>query len=165
MNTARVLQKNHPKWSRLDQEARKTSPMSKAASVAFNDQQFDGIEKVCKRLLKLSFGRDTTRCRHSPNLDRERFAKYRHSSNMAEHDFVTHIVTHHTLAKPQRSKPLQPNPLFKNNFLISFSRLTIFILTVLFRRRFDRTSRETRLTSRLEIRSIPIRDDPFYRRS
>jgi len=84
--------------------------MSKAASVAFNDQQFDGIEKVCKRLLKLSFGRDTTRCRHSPNFDREWYAKHRHSSNMAEHDFVTHIVTHHTLAKPQRSNPLQPNP-------------------------------------------------------
>jgi hypothetical protein len=132
--------------------------MSKAASVAFNDQQFDGIEKVCKRLLKLSFGRDTTRCRHSPNFDRERFAKYRHSSNMAEHDFV------HTLAKPQRSKPLQPNPLFKNNFLISFSRLTIFILTVLFHRRFDRMFREIRLTSRPEICSVPMRDDPFYRR-
>ncbi len=94
--------------------------MSKAANAALKDQQFDGLEKVCKRLLRLSSGRDTTRCRHSPNLDRERFAKYHHSSNMAEHDFVTHIITHHTLAKPQRSiSPTTKPPSFQNNFLIS----------------------------------------------
>jgi hypothetical protein len=58
----------------------------KAAVAALKDQQLDGLEKVCKPLLKLSFGRDTTCCRHSPKFDRERSAKYRHSSNMAEHD-------------------------------------------------------------------------------
>ncbi len=44
--------KNHPKWSQLDQEARKTLPMSKAANAALKDQKFDGLEKVCKHLLK-----------------------------------------------------------------------------------------------------------------
>jgi hypothetical protein len=56
MNTEGCFKKvNHPKWSRLDQEAQKTSLMSKAATTAFKDQQFEGLEKVCKRLIKLSF--------------------------------------------------------------------------------------------------------------
>jgi hypothetical protein len=38
---------------------------------------------------------------------------------MAEYDSVTNIVTHHTLAKPQRSKtPLPNHPSFHNKFLI-----------------------------------------------
>jgi hypothetical protein len=79
--------------------------MAKAAHDTLEDQQSNNLEKVCKRLFKLPFGRNTTRCHHSPNFNRERSAKYRHSSNMAVHDSVTNIVTHHTLAKPQRSKP------------------------------------------------------------
>ena len=120
MNTEGCFKINHPKWSRLDQEARKTSLMSKAAHAAFKDQQSDGLEKVCKRLFKLSFGRDTTRCRHSPNLDRERSAKYHHSSNMAEYN-SSHISSL-TILWPSHKGQIPSNqtlPLFKDNFLIS----------------------------------------------
>jgi hypothetical protein len=38
--------------------------MAKAAHDALEDQQSNGLEKVCKRLFKLLFGRNTTRCHH-----------------------------------------------------------------------------------------------------
>jgi len=53
---------------------------------------------------------------------RENFAngkKTAHNASMAEYNSVTNIVTHHTLAKPQRSKtPLPNHPSFHNKFLI-----------------------------------------------
>jgi hypothetical protein len=64
MNTEGCFKKNHPKRSRPDQKARKTLQMAKAAHDALEDQQSNGLEKVCKRLFKLPFGRNTTRCHH-----------------------------------------------------------------------------------------------------
>jgi hypothetical protein len=64
MNTEGCFKKNHPKRSRPDQKARKTLQMANAAHDALEDQQSNGLEKVCKRLFKLPFGRNTTRCHH-----------------------------------------------------------------------------------------------------
>ncbi len=111
MNTEGCFKKNHPKWSRLDQKAQKNFANVKSSPWRFektNDSMV--LRKFVNASSILSFGRDTTCCCHLPNFDRERSAKYHHSSNMAEHDSVTHIVTHHTLAKPQRSKPHSNHP-------------------------------------------------------
>ena len=68
-----------------------TSLMSKVPSKINN---FEGLEKVCHKFSS-DFPLEETR-HASPNLDRERSAKYRYSSNMAEHD-STHISSLTTL--------------------------------------------------------------------
>jgi hypothetical protein len=52
MNTEGCFKKKHPKWSRLDQEAWKTSQTSKAAYAASKDPQSKGLEKVSKTALQ-----------------------------------------------------------------------------------------------------------------
>ena len=74
----------------------------------------------------------------SPNLDRERSAKYRYSSNMAEHD-SSHTSSLTILDQShKRSNPHPQPPLFSKHFsnIYLFPDLTIFVLTILFRRRF-----------------------------
>ncbi len=73
----------------------------------------------------------------SPNLDRERPAKYRYSSNMAEHD-SSHISSLTILDHAKMSNPHPQPPLFSKQFskIYLFPDLTILVLTILFRRRF-----------------------------
>jgi hypothetical protein len=57
MNTEGCFKKNHPKRSRPDQKARENfANGKKTAHNASEDQQSNGLEKVCKLLSKLSFG-------------------------------------------------------------------------------------------------------------
>jgi hypothetical protein len=104
----------------------------------------------------------------SPNLDRERSAKYRYSSNMAEHD-SSHISS---LTIPdQATKGQTPTlnlPSSQNTSLIStffqiwrYSFWRFFSVGDSDCRRFDRTFREIRLTSRPEIRSDSGSDGPL----
>ena len=111
-----------------------TSLMSKVPSKINN---FEGLEKVCHKFSS-DFPLEETR-HASPNLDRERSAKYRYSSNMAEHDSPQHIVTHHTWPSHKRSNPHPQPPLFSKHFsnIYLFPDLTILVLTILFRRRFQ----------------------------
>ena len=77
---------------------------------------------------------------------------------------ICHTYRHSPfLTKPQRSNPHHQPPLFSKHFsnIYLFPDLTIFVLTTLFRRRFDRTFREIRLTSRPEIRSDSGSDGPL----
>ena len=118
------------------------------------------LKKSVTHFLRLSFGRDTT---PSPNLDRERFAKHRYSSNMAEHD-SSHISSLTILDQVTTGQtPTLNLPSFSRHLsnIYLFPDLTISVLMILFRRRFDRTFRETRLTSRPEIRSDSGSDGPM----
>jgi hypothetical protein len=82
MNTTRVLQKQTSKSGHNPtKEHSETSLMAKVPSKINN---FEGLEKVCHTFFP-DFPLEETR-HASPNLDRERSAKYRYSSNMAEHD-------------------------------------------------------------------------------
>ena len=74
----------------------------------------------------------------SPNLDRERSAKYRYSSNMAEHD-SSHTSSLTILDQATKGQiPTLNLPSFQNIFsnIYLFPDLTILVLTILFRRRF-----------------------------
>jgi hypothetical protein len=107
------------------------------AKVPSKINNFEGLEKVCHKFPQTFLLEET---RHaSPNLDRERSAKYRYSSNMAEHDSPQHIVTHHTWPSHKRSNPHPQPPLFSKHFsnIYLFPDLTILVLTILFRRRFQ----------------------------
>jgi hypothetical protein len=103
----------------------------------------------------------------SPNLDRERSAKYRYSSNMAEHDSSKHRHSPH-LTTPKGQIPTLNLPSFQNIFLTStFFQIWRYLFWRSFSvgdsvcRRFDRTFREIRLTSRPEIRSDSGSDSPL----
>ena len=88
-----------------------TSLMSKVPSKINN---FEGLEKVCH---KFSSDFPLEETRHvSPNLDRERSAKYRYSSNMAEHDspHISSLTIFDQSTKGQNPHP-QP-PLFLKHF-------------------------------------------------
>ncbi len=101
MNTDGCFKINHPKWSRLDQEAhgRKILQLSKNA---IRPKQVS--QKFVKRLLKLSFGRDTTHCRHSPKPRQRTIRKISSLIEYGRARFITYIVTHHNLAKQQKVK-------------------------------------------------------------
>ena len=109
-----------------------TSPMSKVPS---KNQQFWRSWKSLSQVFP-DFPLEETQ-HASPNLDRERSAKYRYSSNMAEHD-SSHISSLTILDHAKRSNPHPQPPLFSKHFskIYLFPDLTILVLTTLFRRRF-----------------------------
>ncbi len=92
---------------------KKHSETSLMAKVPSKNQQF---WKSSESPSKLSL----EETRHaSPNLDRERSAKYRYSSNMAEHD-SSHISSLTILDQPTKGQYPHPQPpLFSKHFLIS----------------------------------------------
>ena len=110
-----------------------TSLMSKVPSKINN---FEGLEKVCHKFSQTFLWK-----RHDmphQNLDRERSAKYRYSSNMAEHD-SSHISSLTILDHATKGQiPTLNLPSFQNIFsnIYLFPDLTILVLTILFRRRF-----------------------------
>ncbi len=118
MNTGRVLQ-NIQRGHDLTKKHSETSLMAKVPSKINN---FEGLEKVCQ----IDFPVEETR-HASPNLDRERSAKYRYSSNMAEHD-SSHISSLTILDQAtERSNPHPQPPLFSKYFsnIYLFPDLTI----------------------------------------
>ena len=163
MNTTRVLRKqnNNMVTRTRPRSTAKTSLMSKVPSKINN---FEGLEKVCHKFPQTFLLEET---RHaSPNLDRERSAKYRYSSNMAEHD-SSHISSLTILDQPTKGQiPTLNLPSFQNIFLTStffqiwrYSFWRFFSVGDSDCRRFDRTFREIRLTSRPEIRPDSATDD------
>jgi len=101
-------------WSpEPDQEARRNFANAKVPSKINN---FEGLEKVCHKFSS-DFPLEETR-HASPNLDRERSAKYRYSSNMAEHD-SSHISSLTILDQAKGQIPTLNLPPFQNIFLIS----------------------------------------------
>jgi len=91
-----------------------TSLMSKVPSEINN---FEGLEKVCHKLPP-DFPLEETR-HASPKLDRERSAKYRYSSNMAEHD-SSHISSLTIIDQATKGQiPTLNLPSFQNIFLTS----------------------------------------------
>ncbi len=95
----------------LTQEHSETPLMAKVPSKINN---FEGLEKVCHKFPQTFLLEET---RHaSPNLDRERSAKYRYSSNMAEHD-SSHISSLTILDHAKKVKsPPSTSPSFQNIF-------------------------------------------------
>jgi hypothetical protein len=88
-----------------------TSLMSKVPSKINN---FEGLEKVCHKFPQ-TFPLEETR-HASPNLDRERSAKYRYSSNMAEHD-SSHTSSLTILDQATKGQIPHPQPsLFSKHF-------------------------------------------------
>lgn len=144
----------------------KHSETSLMAKVPSKINNFEGLEKVCHKFSQTFLWK-----RHDmphQNLDRERSAKYRYSSNMAEHD-SSHISSLTILDQATKGQiPTLNLPSFQNIFLISiFFQIWRYSLWRFFSvgdsdcRRFDRTFREIRLTSRPEIRSDSGSDDPM----
>jgi len=159
MNTTRVLLKISKMVTRTrPRSTAKTSPMSKVPSKINN---FEGLEKVCHTFSQTFFGRDMT-C-----LTKPRQRTIRKISLLIEYGrarFVTHIVTHHIWPTKKKGQiPTLNLHSFSKHFsnIYLFPDLTIFVLTIPFRRRFDRTFRETLLTSRPEIRSDSGNDGPL----
>ena len=153
----------YPKWSQHDQEAQRNFANVKSP---FSNQQF---WRSWKSLSQVSPDFPLEETRHaSPNLDRERSAKYRYSSNMAEHD-SSHISSLTILDQATKGQiPTLNLPSFQNIFLTSiffqiwrYSFWRFFSVGDSDCRRFDRTFREIRLTSRPEIRSDSATDDPL----
>ena len=106
----------HPIWSpKPDQKARRNFANTKVPS-KIND--FVGLEKFCHTFFS-DFPLEETQ-HVSPNLDRQRSAKYRYSSNMAEHD-SSHISSLTILdhAKKKGQIPTLNLPSFQKHFLTS----------------------------------------------
>ncbi len=139
--------------------------MSKVPSKINN---FEGLEKVCHKFPQTFLWK-----RHDmphQNLDRERSTKYCYSSNMAEHD-SSHISSLTILdhATKGQTPTLNLPSFFKNIFLTStffqiwrYSFWRSFSVGDSDCRRFDRTIRDIRLTSRPEIHSDSGSDGPNY---
>jgi hypothetical protein len=124
----------HTIWSpEPDQEAQRNFANVKSS---FQNQQFWRSWKSLSQLFP-DFPLEETR-HASPNLDRERSAKYRYSSNMAEHD-SSHISPLTILDQAKKGQiPTLNLPSFQKHFsnIYLFPDLTILVLTILFRRRF-----------------------------
>ena len=166
MNTTRVLRKQTTIWSpKPDHEAQRKNFAN--GKVPSKNQQFWRSWKSLSQVFP-DFPLEETR--HASPKPRQR--TIRKISLLIEYGrarFVTHIVTHHTWPSHKRSNPHPQPPLFSK---------TIFLTSTFFQiwrhsfwrffsvgdsdcRRFDRTFRETRLTSRPEIRSDSATDDPL----
>jgi len=166
MNTTRVLRKTNIQYGHQN-PTKKHSETSLMAKVPSKINNFEGLEKVCHKFSS-DFPLEETR-HASPNLDRERSAKYRYSSNMAEHDSShTSSLTILDQAKKEVKSPPSTSPLFKNIFLTStffqiwrYSFWRFFSVGDSDSRRFDRTFREIRLSSRPEMRSDSGSDGPL----
>ncbi len=161
MNTTRVLLKTSTVVT--------TRPRSTAnfanVKVPSKINNFEGLEKVCHTFFpRFSFGRDTT-CLTKPQQ-----RTIRKMSLLIEYGrarFLTHIITHHIWPR-QKVKTPPSTSLFSKHFLTStFFQIWRHSFWRLFSvgdsdcRRFDRTFREIRLTSRPEIRSDSRSDDPL----
>ena len=131
MNTTRVLLKISKVGHNPTKKHSETSLMTKVPSKINN---FEGLEKVCQ-----TFSQTFLWKRHdTPKLDRERSAKHRYSSNMAEHD-SSHISSLTILDQATKGQNPHPQPpLFSKHFsnIYLFPDLTTLVLTILFRRRF-----------------------------
>jgi hypothetical protein len=104
----------HPKWSRSDQEAQRNFANGKSP---FLNQQFWRSWKSLSHIFP-DFPLEETR-HTSPNLDWERSAKHRYSSNMAEHD-PSHISSLTILDHAKKGQtPTLNLPSFQNILLIS----------------------------------------------
>ena len=163
MNTTRVLlsKKNIQSGHNPAKKHSETSLMTKVPSKINN---FEGLEKVCHKFPQ-TFPLEETR--HASPRQRT----IRKISLLIEYGrarFVTHIVTHHTWPRQKGQIPTLNLPSFQNIFLISiFFQIWRFPFWRFFSvrdsdcRRFDRTFREIRLTSRPEIRSDSGSDGPL----
>ena len=163
MNTTRVLLKIS-KWSpEPDQEAQRN--FANGNSPFYKSTILKVLKKSVTSFPRLSFGRDTT-C-----LTKPRQRTIRKISLLIEYGrarFVTHIVTHHTWPRQKGQIPTLNLPSFQNIFLTStffqiwrYSFWRFFSVGDSDCRRFDRTFREIRLTSRPEIRSDSGSDGPL----
>jgi len=115
------------------------------------------LRKFVDLLFKLSFGRDITRRRHSPNLNREWFAKQIVTHRIWQR--TIHHIYRHSPYFDQATKFKHPNFPFSLKHISNiylFPDLTISVPTDLFRRRINRTIWETRLILWPEICSVPI---------
>jgi len=159
MNTTRVLRKqtyNMVTRSRPRSTA-KTSLMSKVPSKINN---FEGLEKVCHKFSQtFLWKRHDTPHQTSTDNDPQNIVTHRIWQSTIRHTYRHSPY----LTKPHKVKsPPSTSHLFKTfSNIYLFPDLTIFVLTTLFRRRFDRTFREIRLTSRPEIRSDSGSDGPL----
>ena len=159
MNTTRVLLK-YPKWSQLTQKHSETSLMSKVPSKINN---FEGLEKVCHKFSQTFLWK-----RHD--------MPHQTSTENDPQNIVTHRIWQSTIRHTYRHSPYLTTPKgqipslnlpsFQNIFLKSiFFQIWRYSFWRLFSvgdsdcRRFDRTFREIRLTSRPEIRSDSATDD------
>jgi len=96
---------------------KKHSETSLMAKVPSKINNFEGLEKVCHKFFP-DFPLEETQ-HASPNLDRERSAKYRYSSNMAEHD-SSQISSLTILDQATKGQiPTLNLPSLQNIFLIS----------------------------------------------
>ena len=118
------------------------------------------LKKSVTSFLRLSFWkRHDTPHQTSTENDPQNIVTYRIWQSTIRHTYRHSPY----LTMPKRSNPHPQPPLFSKHFsnIYLFPDLTIFVLTTLFRRRFDRTFREIRLTSRPEIRSDSGSDGPL----
>ena len=158
MNTTRVLFKTSKVVITRPRSTAKTSLMSIVPSKINN---FEGLEKVCHKFSQTFLWK-----RHD--------MPHQTSTENDPQNIVTHRIWQSTirhtyrhspyLTKPQKGQnPTLNLPSFQNIFsnIYLFPDLTIFVLTTLFRRRFDRTFREIQLTSRPEIRFDSGSDGPL----
>ena len=160
MNTTRVLRKqnNNMVTRTRPRSTAKTSLMSKVPSKINN---FEGLEKVCHK-----FSQTFPWKRHD--------MPHQTSTENDPQNIVTHRIWQSTIRHTHRHSPYLTTPKkgqiptlnlpsFQNTFsnIYLFPDLTIFVLATLFRRRFDRTFREIRLTSRPGIRSDSGSDGPL----
>jgi len=147
----------------LQNPTKKHSETSRMAKSLLKSTILKVLKKSVTSFPRLSFGRDTTR------LTKPRQSTICKMSLLIEYGrarFVTHIVTHHNWPSQKGQIPTLNLPSFQNIFLKSIffqiwrsSFWRLFSVGDSDCRRFDRTFREIRLTSRPEIRSDSATDD------
>ena len=154
----------YPKWSpEPDQEARRNFANAKVPSKINN---FEGLEKVCHKFSQtFLWKRHDTPHQTSTENDPQNIVTHRIWQSTIRHTYRHSPY----LTTPQKVKsPPSTSPLFKNIFLTStffqiwrYSFWRFFSVGDSDCRRFDRTFREIRLTSRPEIRSDSGSDGPM----
>jgi hypothetical protein len=131
------------------------------AKVHSKTNNFEGLEKVCHKFPQtFPWKRHDIPHQTSTENDPQNIVTHRIWQSTIRHKYRHSPY----LTKPQKVKnPTLNLPSFSKHFsnIHLFPDLTIFVLTILFRRRFDCTFREIRLTSRPEIRSDSGSDGPL----